>query len=111
MTWLRYASGTPHAVNVTPAGIPVVGALMALGVLAFLVWDALGVPGEPWFRWLVPAGFCLALVAVARQRLPLTAVAALLMGAGMALSNYWRWTRRRRARRPPRRAKLPPLDL
>ncbi|MBO1285049.1 hypothetical protein G6W47_19800 [Streptomyces sp. CAI-21] len=80
MTWLGYASGAPHAVDVTPAGIPVVGAAMALP-------------------------------AVARQWLPLLAVAALLMGAGMALSNYWRWTRRRRARRPSRRAKLPPLDL
>ncbi|WP_460043271.1 hypothetical protein [Streptomyces sp. JCM 18897] len=39
MTWLGYASGAPHAVDVTPAGIPVVGAVMALGVLAFLVWD------------------------------------------------------------------------
>ncbi|MFD7888611.1 hypothetical protein ACFU9O_29275 [Streptomyces albidoflavus] len=111
MTWLGYASGAPHAVDVTPAGIPVVGAVMALGVLAFLVWDALRAPGEPWFRWLVPAGFCLALPAVARQWLPLIAVAALLMGAGMARSNYWRWRRRRRARRPSRRAKLPPLDL
>ncbi|MFE0493239.1 hypothetical protein ACFW2M_00885 [Streptomyces albidoflavus] len=80
MTWLGYASGAPYAVDVTPAGIPVVGAAMALP-------------------------------AVARQWLPLLAVAALLMGAGMALSNYWRWTRRRRARRPSRRAKLPPLDL
>lgn len=52
MTWLGYASGAPYAVDVTPAGIPVVGAVMALGVLAFLVWDALRAPGEPWFRWL-----------------------------------------------------------
>ncbi|MGA5294670.1 hypothetical protein [Streptomyces koyangensis] len=108
MTWLGYASDLPHAVNVTPAGIPVVGALMALGALAFLVWDALRVPGEPWFRWLVPAGFCVMLPAVVRQWLPLIAVAALLMGAGVGLSNYWRWTRRRGARRPSRRAKLPP---
>ncbi|MGA5005853.1 hypothetical protein ACPCDX_12710 [Streptomyces koyangensis] len=84
------------------------GALMALGALAFLVWDARRVPGEPWFRWLVPAGFCVMMPAVVRQWLPLIAVAALLMGAGMGLSNYWRWTRRRGARRPSRRAKLPP---
>ncbi|MFB8417726.1 hypothetical protein ACFC63_19675 [Streptomyces albidoflavus] len=32
------------------------------------------------------------------------------MGAGVGLSNHWRWTRRRGARRPYRRAKLPPLD-
>ncbi|WP_241692161.1 hypothetical protein [Streptomyces sp. N1] len=47
MTWLGYASGASHAVDVTPAGIPVVGAVMALGVLAFLVWDALRAPVSP----------------------------------------------------------------
>lgn len=40
MSWLRYASGAPYAVNVTPGGVPVVGAVIALGVLAFLVGDA-----------------------------------------------------------------------
>lgn len=48
-------------------------------------------PGEPWFRRLCPAGYCVGLPAVVQQWLPLTRVAALFMGTGMGLSDCRRW--------------------
>ncbi|WP_228449872.1 hypothetical protein, partial [Streptomyces alkaliterrae] len=101
------------ALNVTPAGVPVVGALGVLAVLLFLVWDALRRAGEPWFRWLVPVGFCMLLGSLALG-VPAILVSGAVMGMGLGLSNYWRWTGRnalaRRKSRTRRRLKLPPID-
>ncbi|RWZ73516.1 hypothetical protein EQK42_23980 [Streptomyces albidoflavus] len=88
-------------------GIPVVGAVIALGVLAFLLWDAVRVPGEPWFRWMSPGGYCLMLFAITQYWVPVIAFSALLMGVGMGLSNYWRWRGRHRSRGQWHR-KIPP---
>ncbi|UQA97539.1 hypothetical protein [Streptomyces halobius] len=99
-------TSTTLAVNVTPAGVPVIGAVIALALLAGLVWDALRKPGEPWFRWLLPAGYCLLLAGFAVGP-PLIVGAALVMGAGLALTNRWRWTHRNaQARRPSGRNRL-----
>ncbi|MBB1243142.1 hypothetical protein GL263_06115 [Streptomyces durbertensis] len=101
------------ALNVTPAGVPVVGALGALALLLFLLWDALRRAGEPWFRWLLPVGFCMLLGSLAIG-IPAILVSGGVMGLGLGLSSYWRWTGRnalaRRKSRTRRRLQLPPLD-
>ncbi|MFF8287497.1 hypothetical protein ACF06W_32940 [Streptomyces albus] len=96
------------ALNVTPAGIPVVGALMVMGFFLFLIWDALRKAGEPWFRWLLPGGFVVLLAGIALG-LAVIIIGGILMGAGMGLSNYWRWTGRNALKRDDRRKKPPPV--
>ncbi|MGW7445543.1 hypothetical protein [Kitasatospora sp. NPDC054795] len=83
------------ALTVTPHGIPVLGVLVGAAMLAVALWDARRFPGEPWFRWLLPLGLVVEYAAVATLWLPLVPVGAVLLGAGLGLTNYWRWTRRR----------------
>lgn len=47
---VKFMLNSNIALNVTPDGMPVVVALMLLGLLAVAVWDAMRFPGEPWFR-------------------------------------------------------------
>ncbi|WP_225844187.1 hypothetical protein [Streptomyces albus] len=96
------------ALNVTPAGIPVVGALAVVGFFLFLVWDALRKAGEPWFRWLLPGGFVVLLAGIALG-VAVIIVGGIIMGAGLGLSNYWRWTGRNALRRDNHRRKPIPV--
>lgn len=83
------------ALNVTPDGMPVVVALMLLGLLAVAIWDATRFPGEPWFRWLLPVSYCVIVASAVLEIYPLLFLACVTGGAGLALTNYWRWTKRR----------------
>ncbi|MFD4659034.1 hypothetical protein ACFWP2_25775 [Kitasatospora sp. NPDC058444] len=82
------------ALNATPQGMPVLSFLMLLTLPAAALLDALRRPRAPWFRWLLPLGALTLVVAVATRSLPLVIAAATLLGAGLGLTNHWRWTRR-----------------
>ncbi|MFE7189900.1 hypothetical protein [Kitasatospora sp. NPDC057541] len=74
--------------------MPVGSFLILLAILGACVWDATRVAGEPWFRWLLPSGGAVLILAIATGLVPLIVVGAVLAGAGLGLTNYWRWTRR-----------------
>ncbi|MFD8317828.1 hypothetical protein [Kitasatospora purpeofusca] len=74
--------------------MPVASFLLLLAVLGACLWDAQRIAGEPWFRWLLPSGFTVLVLAIATELLPLIVIGATLAAAGLALTNYWRWTRR-----------------
>ncbi|MER6777914.1 MULTISPECIES: hypothetical protein [unclassified Streptomyces] len=84
------------AVNVTPAGIPVVGVVVMAGLLGFFVWDSLRLPGGLWFRWLLPLGFIPAMTGGLLNSLPLILIGALVMGVGFGFGKKWRWDNTRR---------------
>lgn len=84
------------------------GALMALAGLIGLLWDATRKPGEPWFRWLMPLGYCVMLVGLT-VALAVGLVGVLIMSVGLGLTNYWRWTGRTAFDRKPKRKKPPPV--
>lgn len=84
------------AVSVTPAGIPVVGMLMILGVLGFLVWDAFRFPASLWLKWLLPVGFVPLFIGGQFSILWLIFVGAGLMTIGFAVTKNYRQKKARR---------------
>ncbi|MEK2493713.1 hypothetical protein WN990_29585 [Kitasatospora purpeofusca] len=82
------------AATLTPQGMPVASFLLLLAVFGACLWDARRIAGEPWFRWLLPSGCAVLILAIATAFLPLIVIGATLAAAGLALTNYWRWNRR-----------------
>ncbi|WGD40489.1 hypothetical protein [Streptomyces cathayae] len=78
------------AVNVTPAGIPVVGALVILALFALSVWDALRLPAGLWFRWFIPVGFIPFLVGANFDIIWLMLAGTGVMAIGFGMSKSWR---------------------
>ncbi|MFB7380684.1 hypothetical protein ACFC6U_29700 [Kitasatospora purpeofusca] len=74
--------------------MPVASFLLLLAVFGACLWDARRIAGEPWFRWLLPGGCAVLILAIGTGLLPLIVVGATLAAAGLALTNYWRWNRR-----------------
>lgn len=75
--------------------------LVLTSPLLLLLWDAVRKPGEPWFRWLLPGGYILLVIAIGVS-LILLVPAVLIMSAGLGLTNYWRWTGRNTLKRKGR---------
>ncbi|MFF2951472.1 hypothetical protein ACFVVU_09025 [Kitasatospora sp. NPDC057965] len=82
------------AATLTPQGMPVGSFLILLAVLGACVWNALRMTGEPWFRWLLPSGCIVFILAIATGFVPLIFVASGLAVAGYGLTKRWRWNRR-----------------
>jgi cytochrome c biogenesis protein ResB len=73
------------AANGTPGGIPVVGILVMVGLLALFVWDSLRLPAGVWFRWLMPVGFVPLMAGVFIENYWVIGLGAVIMGIGLAL--------------------------
>jgi hypothetical protein len=82
------------AVNVTPAGIPVVGALLALALFGFFVWDALKIPAKTWFRWFMPVGLVPFLIGANFSIIWLMAIGVVVMAVGFGMTKNWRQKRK-----------------
>ncbi|MFG3589489.1 hypothetical protein [Streptomyces sp. NPDC047990] len=82
------------AVNVTPAGIPVVGVLLMLGLFAFFVWDALRLPVNAWFRWLMPVGLVPFLIGANFSIIWLMVIGVVVMAVGFGMTKSWRQSRK-----------------
>lgn len=78
------------AVNVTPAGIPVVGALLVLGLFAFFIWDSLRVPANAWFRWLMPVGLVPFLIGAIFSIIWLIVIGVVVMAVAFGMTKSWR---------------------
>ncbi|MEU0602198.1 hypothetical protein ABZ484_28760 [Streptomyces sp. NPDC006393] len=73
------------SVNVTPAGIPVIGVVVIVALLALFVWDALRLPAGAWFRWLIPVGFLPLIAGMMTEIYWMIALGAVVMGLGLAM--------------------------
>ncbi|MFG3282637.1 hypothetical protein [Streptomyces sp. NPDC048111] len=77
--------------------IPLVAMCGIVGLMGFLVWDALRLPAGLWFRWLMPFGFIPLLAGIELNWIWLILVGAAIMAAGLGLGKNWRQKDRRDA--------------
>ncbi|NEA41928.1 hypothetical protein [Streptomyces sp. SID11385] len=78
------------SLTVTPAGIPIGGAVVILALCALLVWDSLRLPAGAWYRWFMPIGFLFIVAAIVSSWYWVIAIGAVVMGIGMSKGKMYR---------------------
>ncbi|MGW9245139.1 hypothetical protein [Streptomyces badius] len=97
------------ALSVTPNGVPVVGVLVGLTLIAGLAWDVLRGSGEPILVWLQPVGMAVACGGFMFQSTAsiIGGMAGFLIGASVI--KWCRWHLSGEDFRRTRKPKLPPI--
>lgn len=70
--------------------LPVIAWFVFLTVLLLAIFDARRYSMEPWYKWLVPAGWTLLFLSIGLLNGVLMVLSAGVIGLGVALSKMWR---------------------